>query len=145
MARYSRRKFMAAGAALAAAPLMAKGDSEQKAKKGETVKIKVSLGPDGLSVDPCRVTASPGDTLEWGFSDEKIRKLNDTPFGIHFLAMSPVSRICLQGIGLVTIQIPEINFLTGKYGYFLAAFDGRQVWTIYADIIICPRPCPCPK
>lgn len=138
MAKYSRRKFMAAGAALAAAPLMARSVPGELGKTPETIRVAISLCPGGLMLAPVRVQASPGDRIEWFFKGHS--------FAIHFLEVSPAEKIGLRSDKeLVAIQIPNRDFMYGRFGYILAAFDNGAVWTILADIIICPRPCPCPK
>jgi len=139
MARYSRRKFMAAGAALAAAPLMARGVPGELGKTPETVRAMVSLciGGRGIALDRWQIMVSPGDIIEWVFKGHS--------FGVHFLGVSPVEKISLQAKESVSVRVPDKNSMLGHFGYILAAFDEGMVWTIHADIIICPRPCPCPK
>ena len=93
--------------------------------------VKITCSPSGdFTFDPDPVVVRRGDNVEWVCT-------NDYPFAVHLGWSSPFlkGRYRAPGRSKVSDRIPE-NAHYGDYKYFVAVFDGENIWTDDPRIIV---------
>jgi plastocyanin len=102
-------------------------------RKPETRTVTISMEDGNISYDKLCVFVEPEDTIEWACENDNYH------FAVHIGWDSPLRKGRYRATKgkRISDRVPE-DARPGRYKYFVAVFDGENIWTDDPEFIVKP-------